>query len=185
VPFEAFARPHVRGAILHYLRDVAPTVRLPRRQVELQDRLRRLEAMTGATAGSGAGEQELRRRLGISSRQWQGLLAARLLRRTRSLSEMAEEPAAAPLEPSLAEEVPASRVETMLGLLEERQRRVVRQVVLAGWSYRRIAAEMGVSPMTVQRLLRRGLEQLRRHLDGRGLNPGDRVCRGASAAPGC
>ena len=34
-PFEAFARPHIRGAILHHLRDVAPSVRLPRRQAEI------------------------------------------------------------------------------------------------------------------------------------------------------
>ena len=33
-PFEAFAKPHIRGAILHYLRDQAPAVRLPRRQAE-------------------------------------------------------------------------------------------------------------------------------------------------------
>ena len=38
-PFDAFARPHVRGAILHYLRDLSPVVRLPRRAAELQQRL--------------------------------------------------------------------------------------------------------------------------------------------------
>ena len=31
VPFAVFARPHIRGAILHYLRDGAALVRLPRR----------------------------------------------------------------------------------------------------------------------------------------------------------
>ena len=31
VPFAAYARPHVRGAILHYLRDRAAIIRLPRR----------------------------------------------------------------------------------------------------------------------------------------------------------
>ena len=36
-PFEAFARPHIRGAILHYLRDSASAVRVPRRQMELHD----------------------------------------------------------------------------------------------------------------------------------------------------
>ena len=30
VPFTAFARPHIRGAILHYLRDRAAIIRLPR-----------------------------------------------------------------------------------------------------------------------------------------------------------
>ena len=39
VPFEAFARPHVRGAILHYLRDSVAMVRLPRRLEEQAQRL--------------------------------------------------------------------------------------------------------------------------------------------------
>ena len=43
-PFDAFARPHIRGAILHYLRDSALAVRLPRRQMELHDKLRKLKA---------------------------------------------------------------------------------------------------------------------------------------------
>ena len=30
IPFSAFARPHIRGAILHYLRDKAAIIRLPR-----------------------------------------------------------------------------------------------------------------------------------------------------------
>ena len=34
VPFEAFARPHFRGAILHYLRDSVAMVLLPRRLEE-------------------------------------------------------------------------------------------------------------------------------------------------------
>ncbi|MEC8214702.1 MAG: sigma-70 family RNA polymerase sigma factor, partial [Cyanobacteriota bacterium] len=41
VPFEAFARPHVRGAILHYLRDSVAMVRLPRRLEEEAQRLSR------------------------------------------------------------------------------------------------------------------------------------------------
>ena len=33
-PFEVYARPHIRGAILHYLRDSVGLVRLPRRLQE-------------------------------------------------------------------------------------------------------------------------------------------------------
>ena len=39
VPFEAFARTHARGAILHYLRDSVALVRLPRRLEEEAQRL--------------------------------------------------------------------------------------------------------------------------------------------------
>ena len=34
VPFEAFARPHIRGALLHYLRDCTHVIRIPRRVQE-------------------------------------------------------------------------------------------------------------------------------------------------------
>jgi RNA polymerase sigma-B factor len=183
VPFEAFARPHIRGAILHYLRDTAPAVRLPRRQAELQDRLARFER-------EAAGEpRSLRERLGLSAAQWNQLIAQRQMRRPRCLDAVQLELLPAPAVPFAAEaEQGGPGVEAMLALLEPRQRRVVRQVVLAGWSYRRLGAEMGVSPMTVQRLLRRGLGQLRSHLgaaEDRPLSSGDRGCRDASAARAC
>jgi RNA polymerase sigma-B factor len=76
-------------------------------------------------------------------------------------------------------------VEALLKHLEPRQRQVVRQVVLAGWSYRRLAQQMQVSPMTIQRLLHRGLAQLRSQLDQSQLRPETLVCPAASAAPGC
>ena len=47
VPFSAFARPHIRGAILHYLRDSVGLVRLPRR---VQERAQRLLRQQGQTA---------------------------------------------------------------------------------------------------------------------------------------
>lgn len=43
VPFAAFARPHIRGALLHYLRDYGHLIRIPRRVQEQ----RGLEATAG------------------------------------------------------------------------------------------------------------------------------------------
>jgi len=37
---------------------------------------------------------------------------------------------------------------------------VIRRVVLEGWSLRRTAASLEISPMTVSRQLRRGLDEL-------------------------
>ena len=45
--------------------------------------------------------------------------------------------------------------------LEPGVREVIQKVVLSGWSYRRTAAWLQVSPMTVQRRLKRGLALLR------------------------
>jgi DNA-directed RNA polymerase specialized sigma24 family protein len=52
-------------------------------------------------------------------------------------------------------------VRQQLACLEPGLRRVIQKVVLSGWSYRRTAALLQVSPMTVQRRLKQGLAQLR------------------------
>jgi RNA polymerase sigma-B factor len=195
--FESFARPHIRGAILHYLRDSAPSVRLPRRQAELQEKLIRLgnALEAAAPASRQKAEGDLRRSLGVGEQEWH------LLQRQRRLNRPCR------LEASLLEErMPARRlaegddpgadtdrdrldspcsVEAMLACLPPREREVVRQVVLAGWSYRKLAAELGISPMTVQRLLKRGLELLKRELEGGALSSGDRAGRAPSAVPAC
>ncbi|MEA5441055.1 sigma-70 family RNA polymerase sigma factor [Cyanobium gracile] len=185
-PFEAFARPHIRGAILHYLRDAAPLVRLPRRQAELQERFNRLQLHPLLQTDPRQGITVLSQTLGITPSEWHRLEVQRLLARPANLDDpsLVESVAAhAAVEPRALESSGPS-VATMLALLEPRQRLVVRQVVLAGWSYRRLGRQMEVSPMTVKRLLHKGLEQLRQQLEGGGFSPGGRPDRGASAVPG-
>ncbi len=186
-PFEAFARPHIRGAILHYLRDAAPMVRLPRRQAELQERFNRLHNHPALLIDAACGIAGLSRTLGITQEEWRRLELQRLLARPADLDDPAlAETVAAEVSPEpVSQEDGPMPVATMLALLEPRQRLVVRQVVLAGWSYRRVGRRMQVSPMTVKRLLHKGLEELRQRLDAAGVSPGDRPGRGASAAPMC
>lgn len=186
-PFEAFARPHIRGAILHYLRDAAPLVRLPRRQAELQERFNRLQHHPLLQADPGQGVVALSQTLGVTPAEWRRLEVQRLLARPANLDDPAlveSVAASASLETSDLESSGPSVVE-MLAMLEPRQRLVVRQVVLAGWSYRRLGRQMDVSPMTVKRLLHKGLEQLRLQLEAGTVRPGGRPDRGASAVPGC
>ena len=193
-PFSAFARPHIRGAILHYLRDLAATVRLPRRQCELKSRLARLEEeLTTESAAQPPAEGELMRRVGITMEQW------RLLRRHKQLCRPA------PLDAQLLDQLatPAedvredlddtlTRVEGLLESLDPRSQQVLRWVVVQGWSYRRTAAALEVSAMTVQRCLHKGLATLRQQLSdtdtprsrAEALNPGRRAGRAPSAAQG-
>lgn len=188
VPFAAFARPHIRGAILHYLRDTAPAVRLPRRQAELQQRVRRLrrdEHPAGGCVAATARDAALRQRLGVDEGRWQDLQRWQALSRPLPLSQADLDTVAAPEGAPEVRDSDADRVRPLLAGLDSRQRRVVEKVVLAGWSYRRLGRELRVSPMTVQRLLRRGLEQLRLELEPSGLNPGRPFHPAASAAPGC
>jgi len=185
-PFGAFARPHIRGAILHHLRDVAPSVRLPRRQAELQERLLRLERHL-LQQGRVTNPADLQRLLNIDAEQWNLLMRQRRLNRAEALTEIAEEEldqagSEAEADLNVAE---AETVQDLLKGLDPRQREVVQQVVLSGFSYRQIARRMQVSPMTVQRLLHRGLEQLRGDLEVADLRSPERVDPGRSAARVC
>ena len=184
-PFSAFARPHIRGAILHYLRDCAPVVRLPRRQAEMQERIQRHLEAAAPGLEPVQREAEVRQRLGLSEQQWQLLAQQRQLNRPMPLEGELLEWVEAPEHSGTADAPVIPAVDTLLAQLEPRQRQVVRQVVLAGWSYRRLAQQMQVSPMTIQRLLRRGLAQLRSQLDQQALRPGTLVGSVESAVPGC
>lgn len=183
ISFESFARPHIRGAILHHLRDRAWSVRLPRRQAERQwrqipDRNTLVNEVPGST------EQALER--------W------RAMSRPLSLESLQAEPSAPSGQgggdglPELAMSDPEPQdayapiglgmawqqcsVEQMLALVAPRQRRVLRHVVLDGWSYRRTASAMNVSAPTVQRLYHRALADLQGQLS---------CDRAASVARGC
>lgn len=167
-PFSAFARPHIRGAILHYLRDVAAPVRLPRRQAELQIRLQRMEENSAEISKgdpmSGAG-REPGRRLGMTEEQWQLLQRHRQLCRPAPLDAALLEQISSPaMEPQEDDQGSQEGVEELLKGLDPRTQQVLRGVVLKGWSYRRTAAALNVSTMTVQRCLHRGLASLRTQL---------------------
>ena len=179
-PFEAFARPHIRGAILHYLRDSALAVRLPRRQMELHDKLRQVQANWHKTHGQDASSEDLRRALDLSIPQWQELQRGKAMARPIGLADgvidaWAEQavdreagPAQQPGEDGEGEY--QLRLKRQWARLEPDLRQVVDKVVLSGWTYRRTAALLKVSPMTVQRRLKRGLAELRQGL-GRSANP--------------
>lgn len=165
-PFSAFARPHIRGAILHYLRDQARPVRLPRRVQELEDRLRAVRRQIEATLGRLATDTELRLALGLSEGQWQGFEAAQRISRPCSLSDLEDHPLVAADEEGCPREPrEADLVLRALNDLDPQRQQVIRSVVLEGRSLRQTAAALAISPMTVSRQLRRGLDQLRSTLE--------------------
>jgi RNA polymerase sigma-B factor len=199
-PFEAFARPHIRGAMLHYLRDVAPRVRLPRRQAELMERCQRASGGTGEAPLGAEAQARSRQDLGVGDEQWQLFLRHRCLNRALPFEEQPlrereqgvppcrvwegqSMDADAPGEPQ--QEPTGGGVEQMLKLLDHRERQVVERVVLLGESYRKVAADLAISPMTVQRALRRGLDQLRQRLQGRGFTSGRMGDPAPSGSPEC
>ena len=162
-PFEAFAKPHVRGAILHYLRDAAPIIRLPRRVSELQQKTRR----EGHREAHG---QEL------TATQRRDLEELEAWGPPISLDQLPLDGLniAAPSGENLAMETEdtAAALEALQGL-DAQSQWIVGKVVLEGWSYRRTASQLQVSPMTVQRRLKQGLARVKSALEQqrRGLGP--------------
>lgn len=175
-PFDAFARPHIRGAILHYLRDRCQPIRLSRRLQEQLDRRRR------CLAGSSMSDEQVRLAMGLSESQWQHLEQARRLNQLEPLTSELEDKLGAPDSDERRDPERDGQAQQALALLDPALAVVVQRVVLAGWSYRRTASQLHVSPMTVQRRLHKGLAALRQQLE---ISPGTGLRPVASVAPAC
>ena len=132
VPFAAFAKPHIRGAILHYLRDGAALIRIPRRDQAISS-----HASDGMNAAT------------------QRRLMSHDLEQIQEMEPVRTKPES--LECSTA-------VLTALADLERPERQAVKHVVLKGQSLRQAGRCIGVSAMTVQRRLKRGLNSMRQKL---------------------
>ena len=174
-PFEAFAKPHVRGAILHYLRDAAPLIRLPRRVAELQQKAKKDLDREGFG-------------LHLTDNQRRGLEELKAWRPPISLDQLPLDgfDIAAPTEanPGLGAEDTAAAVEALQGL-DTQSQWIVGKVVLEGWSYRRAASQLQVSPMTVQRRLKQGLALVKSALEQRRSDQGPSWRPSPFAAGGC
>ena len=163
-PFEPFARQHIRGAVLHYLRDQAPLVRVPRRRQELDQQRRRCENRLQSELGQAPPSEAVRQAMGLSPIQWERLAATPTGHRIVALDERDEVPAS-----DQDQEGPGDARGTMaLALLEQlppQQAEAIKAVILAGRSLRQVASEWGTSASTVHRQLHRGLSELRRRLE--------------------
>ena len=164
VPFSAYARQHIRGAILHYLRDHAELVRHPRRHQELRIRARRVEERLQQQLGRWPSSQELRLALGLSDRQW-GQLQAPDPWQERVREPGVLERCACASDDESDRSMNAALALQALQALEPAQRQVVEQVVLKGESLRQVASRQGCSASTMHRLLHRALSELRQSLD--------------------
>ena len=158
--------------------------------MELHDKLRQVQANWHKNHGQEASSEDLRRALDLSIPQWQELQRGKAMARPIGLAdgvidawaEQAVDREAGSAQHGSAGQGTAQqpgedgegeyqlRLKHQWARLEPDLRQVVDKVVLSGWTYRRTAALLKVSPMTVQRRLKRGLAELRQGL-GRSANP--------------
>ena len=150
-PFEVYARPHIKGAILHYLRDSVGLIRLPRRlQEQAQSSIKNSSSESIRSQGMTA-EIELNVQVYRRRQSWEPLDESRVA---------ANQPEWKPL---LMQER-ARRVWDAINGLPPTEKRALVEVVIEGASLREAGKKQGVSAMTMQRRLKRALAQLRQEL---------------------
>ena len=161
VPFSAFARPHIRGAILHYLRDSIGLVRLPRR---VQERAQRLLKQQGQTAKFHPPH--------LSPTDLQLVEVYRQRGGWQPLSE-SEIQTISSIDGWTASEIAIEERDQAIRRYWQRlpvmEQRCVQAVVLEGQSLRVTAQSLGTSAMTVQRRVKTALSILSRQCRNEGL----------------
>ena len=146
-PFPSFAKPHIRGAILHFLRDRVGLIRLPRAVEE------RAMQMMRSSEGSALSPADA--------------LVVDHYRSKQHWVEFNDDLLVATLQGmDLVERSDAwSRVKKLFRKLEKDDQCALQMVVIDGMSLRQTAQQLGVSAMTIQRHVKRGLNSLAKKLN--------------------
>lgn len=145
--FPSFAKPHIRGAILHFLRDRVGLIRLPR---AVEERAMQMMRSSGGSVLSPA-----------------DALVVDHYRNKQHWVEFNDDLRNDTLEGiELLERSEAwSRVKRLFRKLETDDQCALQMVVIDGMSLRQTAQQLGISAMTVQRRVKRGLNSLSRELN--------------------
>ena len=141
-PFPSFAKPHIRGAILHFLRDRAGLIRLPRAVEERAMKMVRNPERSPVSAADAMAVDHYR-----GKQHWVEFNDDLLDDRPEGID--------------LVERSEAwSRVNKLFRTLDKEDQRALQMVVIDGMSLRQTAQLLDVSAMTVQRRVKRGLNTL-------------------------
>ena len=146
-PFPSFAKPHIRGAILHFLRDRVGLIRLPRAVEE------RAMQMMRSSEGSALSPADALVVDHYRSKQHWVEFNDDLLDDTAQGMDLVER------------SVAWSRVNKLFRNLENDDQCALQMVVIDGMSLRQTARLLGVSAMTVQRRVKRGLNTIAKKLN--------------------
>lgn len=170
--FSTFAVPYIRGEILHYLRDRSSTVKIPRRWQDLQRSARKIREQLALQLHRQPQDDEIAAELNISVSEWQEVKLATSNRSLVSLDapvksnddgstsfgELLPDPQVQKL---LQWEEDRAQLQLALSQIENSTRTIIELVYFQKATRKEVADQVGVSPMTVTRRLKCGLEDLR------------------------
>lgn len=171
--FSSFAVPYIRGEILHFLRDRAHSVRIPRRWQQLHQEGQKVRQQLTLSLGYAPSEQQVAEHLQLSLDEWRSVRMAMINRAPLSLnsthprSHCQNSEATVTLEDMLLDpHASPQREEEVLELsqamekLEARTRQMIEGVFLNQLTRQEVARNIGVSPITVSRHIQQGIDQL-------------------------
>ncbi len=169
--FSSFAIPYIRGEILHYLRDKGTVMRIPRRWQELYTKGKKLRKQLAVSLGRQPKEKEIAQALEITAQEWYECLTAQTNRLMISLDGKLGQSADGQV--LLAETLADPKITTQqkqaeerlqlqkaLSQLEKKTQIAIEYVFLREIPRKEAAQKIGISPMTVTRHLKKGIEQL-------------------------
>lgn len=167
--FSTFATPTILGELKRHFRDRGWAVRVPRRVQELHLQLGRIVSALGQEAGRSPTPAEVAERAGVSEEEVLEAMEAGSLYRLVSLDgSLTPDDEGAELASCLGGDDPEferiehrAEIAELLGVLPERERRIVELRFFESMTQSEIAEHVGVSQMHVSRLLSRSLERLR------------------------
>ncbi|MGB7414477.1 MAG: RNA polymerase sigma factor SigF [Thermosynechococcaceae cyanobacterium] len=172
--FSSFAVPYIRGEILHFLRDRANTVRIPRRWQQLNREGAKVRQALVMELGRQPSDLEIADKLDLSLQEWRSVKLAASNRMPLSLNaRVASGHQQSDSTMTLGDTLTDAHYETLqlneedrlelqhaLSQLEDKTREMIESVFLQQLSRQEVAKHLGVSPVTVTRRIKKGIDEL-------------------------
>ena len=173
--FSSFAIPYIRGEIQHYLRDKSPTLRIPRRWLELRQKSIAFVHNFRENHQRQPTNSEIAQYLEVSLKEWQDIKLAYQNRKPLSLDvsvnndldtqislcDLVADPKYRSFQLVYEDRV---RLQQALSELEERTRSVLEFVFLHDLTQKETAKMLGISVVTVSRQLKKGVNLLKKSM---------------------
>jgi RNA polymerase sigma-B factor len=173
--FSSFAIPYIKGEMLHFLRDRASTVRIPRRLQQLSNEGAKVSQALIEKLGREPNDYEIAAALNIGLQEWRSVKLSSINRAPMSLNASLNSGSHQQIDAVMtlgdtlidfhsqnlqdhAEERLA--LQHALSQLEDKTREIIESVFLHQHSRQEVAERIGVSPVTVTRRIQKGIEQL-------------------------
>ena len=171
VELETYAIPTIVGEIKRHFRDRTWAVHVPRRLKELNLKLSGLVGELSNTLGRSPTLAELAAAADVDEEEALEAIESGQAYTADSLSgddddsEVDRTPTLGTVEAAYGRAEDRDLLATGLEALDERERRIIHLRFFDGLTQSQIAIEVGISQMHVSRLIRRGLEKMRREID--------------------